>query len=121
MAKTSPTQRSLKHLRELGYHAAVVERWNQFAHIRQDLFNWVDIIAVHPQKGIIGVQTTTKDNQNARMVKARGNAALVAWLASGGFLHCHGWHKLKAHWVLNCKELTIADLAIIEESTSQEQ
>jgi hypothetical protein len=34
----SPTQRSLAHLRRLGYQARVVERWNPFARVRQDLF-----------------------------------------------------------------------------------
>jgi len=34
----SPTQRTLKKLRDEVYLAQVVEKWNAFAKIRQDLF-----------------------------------------------------------------------------------
>ena len=39
---TSPTTLTLKHLREQGYTAEVVERWNPHARIRQDLFGIVE-------------------------------------------------------------------------------
>ena len=32
----TPTQRSLKYLREQGYTVAITERWNPFARIRQE-------------------------------------------------------------------------------------
>ena len=35
---SSPTQRSLQHCRKNGWIAGVVEKWNQYARIRQDLF-----------------------------------------------------------------------------------
>jgi len=92
--RTSPTQRSLKRLREDGYIAQVVERWNSFAHIRQDLFGWIDIVAVHPERpGVLGVQTTTAANAMARLEKAQGNPALLAWLKGGSPLAIHGWAK----------------------------
>jgi hypothetical protein len=34
----TPTARSLAHLKALGYEERVVEKWNPFAKIRQDLF-----------------------------------------------------------------------------------
>jgi hypothetical protein len=37
----SPTARSLQHLKALGYHAKIVEKWNPFAKIRQDLLQAV--------------------------------------------------------------------------------
>ena len=43
---TSPTQLSLKKLREEGYTVAVVEHWNSFARIRQDLFGFIDLLAL---------------------------------------------------------------------------
>ena len=110
MAKTSPTQRSLKHLRDQGYSVQVVEKWNPFAHIRQDLFGWIDLVAVHPTLGILGVQTTTKENLNARLEKAKGNAALLSWLLSGGKLHAHGWRKFEGHWVVDVREMKVQDL-----------
>jgi hypothetical protein len=99
----------LKHQREQGYHAAVVEHWNPFAHIRQDLFNWIDIVAVHPQiAGVLGIQTTTASNVNARAIKARGNPALRAWYLAGGRLSIHGWKKVKNKWAL----YTAMDMAL---------
>lgn len=99
--KTSPTQRSLKWLRDNGYEAQVVEKWNPFAKIRQDLFGWIDIVAVHPKlQGVLGVQTTTAQNANARLLKAKGNRALRAWHLCGGRLQLHGWKKVGKQWVL---------------------
>ena len=44
---TSPTQLSLKKLREEGYITIqVVEYWNSFARRRIDLFGFIDILAI---------------------------------------------------------------------------
>jgi len=94
---SSPTTRSLKLMREDGFSAAVVEHWNPHAFIRQDLFGWIDIIAVHPaHPGVAGIQCTSGDNVSARVKKAKGNPALLAWLAAGNSLVVHGWVKKKA-------------------------
>ena len=109
--KTSPAQRSLKLLRDHGYHAQIVERWNAFAHIRQDLFGWIDIVAVHPEyPGILGVQTTTGAHVQERLAKAKSNAALVAWLLAGGRLEVHGWRKLKGRWQMREISVQVGDL-----------
>ena len=44
----SPTQRTLKRLREKEEYplVTIVERWNAFAKIRQDLFGIIDILAI---------------------------------------------------------------------------
>jgi hypothetical protein len=42
----SPTQQTLALFRGRGYVAAVVERWNHHARIRQDLFGCLDVVAV---------------------------------------------------------------------------
>ena len=76
--------------------AAVVEHWNSFTKIRQDLFGWIDIVAAHPNHpGILAVQTTTGANAAARVQKAKGNGALVAWLLAGGRLAVYAWSKHK--------------------------
>lgn len=118
--KTSPTQRSLKHLRSLGYEAQVVEKWNAFAKIRQDLFGWIDIIAVHAEKpGVLGVQTTTSANLSARLEKARGNGRLIKWLLCGGRLTAHGWAKRGPRgqpkvWQIKEVEVGISDLTAVD-------
>ena len=45
-SRISPVQRTLAELRKQGFTAAVVERWNPHAKIRQDLFGLIDVVAV---------------------------------------------------------------------------
>ena len=61
MAKTSPTQRTLKRLRESGEFPLVqiVERWNAFARGRQDLFGIIDLLAIDTKGNTVGIQVTT--------------------------------------------------------------
>lgn len=59
---SSPTALSLRHLRERGYAAEVVERWLDLPgkRIRRDLFRCIDIVAAHGPLGIIlGVQAAS--------------------------------------------------------------
>jgi hypothetical protein len=57
---SSPTRRSLEHLRKAGAElVAVVERWNPHAKIRQDLFGVVDVLAIHGED-TIAVQATSR-------------------------------------------------------------
>jgi len=59
---SSPTRRSLEHLRKAGAElVAVVERWNPHAKIRQDLFGVVDVLAIHGGD-TIAVQATSDSN-----------------------------------------------------------
>ena len=91
---TSPTTLSLKLLREEGYTAQVVERWNMFAKRRIDLFGFIDIVAVHPKKtGILGVQTTSRANQSTRLIKSRDCKTLEPWLQAQNSFEVHGWAK----------------------------
>ena len=92
--KTSPTQRSLKLLREAGFTVAVTERWNQFAKVRQDLFGFVDLIAMAPHLGIMAVQTTSGDNASARVAKILNEPRAGIWLASGGKIVVHAWRQV---------------------------
>lgn len=109
-SKISPTQRSLKWLRAEGMHAAVVEKWNPFVGIRQDLFGWIDIVAVGGVNGFTGVQTTTHKHLEERIAKAAGNKALAAWLRAGGHLVVHGWKKVKNRWQLFSRYLNLMDI-----------
>lgn len=94
--KTSPTQRSLALARKQGYTCQVVERWNSFAKVRQDLFGFIDIVCVHPMediKGVVGIQTTTRANMLARIQKIQAEQKAVHWLNAGGKITVHGWSK----------------------------
>lgn len=88
------TPKSLANLRDRGYKVAVVEKWNSFAHIRQDLFGMFDIVAIHEDfNGVLGVQTTTKDHINDRIKKITENDVRSVWLKAGNTIEVHGWIK----------------------------
>lgn len=68
MSKVTPTQKCLATLRADGYKVAVVEHWNPFAKIRQDLFHFIDIVAI--KEGVIKlIQVTSQSNVSARKNK----------------------------------------------------
>lgn len=91
----SPTQRSLQKLRNEGYEPAIVEHWNPFAKIRQDLWNCLDLIAVNGS-GILGVQTTSGAHVAHRVAKLRANPLVPVIMASGIRIEIHGWRKLRS-------------------------
>lgn len=70
----------------------VVERWNAFARIRQDLFGIIDIVALDEQQ-TLGVQTTSWTNVSARVKKITDSPHLPALLRAGWVLEVHGWKK----------------------------
>jgi hypothetical protein len=53
----SPIQRTLQWLREHGYEPAKTEHWNHFARRRQDLFGFVDVLAVN-ENDLLAIQTS---------------------------------------------------------------
>lgn len=87
----TPTERSLKYLRKQGYRVAITEHWNAFARVRQDLFGFIDLMAVYPDVKPLAVQTTTKGNLQARIDKALALPSCVACLRGGMRLEFHGW------------------------------
>lgn len=96
---SSPTARSLKLLRERGYPLVqVVEHWNSFAKIRQDLFGVVDVLAVKDHT--LAVQTTSYGNISARVTKINESGVLPILKGAGWQFHIHGWHKVKNRWVV---------------------
>lgn len=100
----SPTQRSLKLMRDDGYLCAITEHWNHFAKIRQDLFGFIDILAISSWE-IVGIQTTSYSNMSARAKKILAHTNFPAVRASGMHIVVHGWKKNGGHWECKTKEL----------------
>lgn len=120
MATKSPTARSLDYLRQRSMIAMVVERWNQYARVRIDLFGFIDIVAMNrDDKEIIGIQSTSRGNMNKRILKILSIPDAKYWLEIGGKIHVHGWSKKgkvgqRKLWVVDVREITLRDF----ESTS---
>ncbi len=88
-----PTQRSLELLRKLGYAAQVVERWNQWAKRRVDLFGCIDILAMHPEHGLLAVQATTATNLSARVAKCKAEPLCRRFVEQAGQFEIWSWAK----------------------------
>ena len=98
---TSPTQLSLKWLRQHGFKAEVVEKWIPRANVRKDLFGCIDIVAIHAeQKLTLGVQVTSYSNMAARKKKAEALEDIKTWLQVGNQFVIHGWQKKNNRWIL---------------------
>lgn len=120
MAKTSPTSRTMNHLRRNGATCAVVEKWNQFAGphgIRQDLFGFVDVLVLDPQRGFIGVQCCARSGHAAHRKKILSDCTdhAIEWLKCGGHIEIWSWAKQKIkrggkaeRWVPKVEALTLA-------------
>ena len=108
----SPTARSLKRLRDDGYSAVVVERFNWYTKTRHDAFGF-DIIAIHKDiQGVLGVQTTTGDNAAKRITKLLGIPEVEIWLQAGNRAVVHSWSKRgdrgsRKLWTCVERELTL--------------
>jgi hypothetical protein len=93
--KQSPTKLSLAELRKDCDAVQVVEHWNQFAKIRQDLFGVVDILALRGEE-TIAVQSTSWANVSARVKKIAESPLIGAIRMAGWKFYVHGWKKNKA-------------------------
>jgi len=102
--RKSPTQRTLEHMRELGYLCQVVEKWNPHAMIRQDLFGFIDVLCIK-EGNIIGVQACSGGDVSTRIAKIveHDNWPTVCRAIR---VVVHGWRKNAAgRWVLREVEL----------------
>lgn len=90
---STPTQRSLKRLREAGWTVAITEHWNPFARRRVDLYGFIDLLCFRGNE-MLAVQTTSGSNVSARLAKMAALPAAHGWVASGTRrLVIHGWAK----------------------------
>ena len=95
--KASPTSRTLELLRDHGMVCAVVEKWNPHAKIRQDLYGFIDIVALDPKWDVaIGVQCTTGSNLAARVEKIQASKEAMLWSKCSNRIYAIGWRKVGA-------------------------
>lgn len=108
----SPTQRSLKLLRERGGIVAIVEKWNSFTKRRIDLWGFGDLLHVCGDTVTI-VQTTTGIHVAERLKKIYSIPEAGAWMSNTRKIVVHGWRKVGARgkrkrW--ECREIEVTPL-----------
>ena len=112
----TPTARSLKHLRSIGYTVCTVERWIPQTKQRLDAFGFGDLLACRWEADgrIMLVQVTTVAHQSQRLVKILETEAAKIWLRAGGLIQVHGWSKKggrgeRKTWQVSVREITLED------------
>lgn len=102
---TLSLSRSKQELESQGYLVAICERWNQWAHIRQDQWGMNDLEAIRADiQGVTGIQAVGEDIQFHikkllfGFADNRGkvwppNPCLPVWLASGNRFFIWAWRK----------------------------
>jgi hypothetical protein len=116
----SPTQQTLRMMRQQGRLCGIVERWNPYAGKfgqRSDLFGFIDIICLDPQRGIIGVQSCGQAfSEHDRKILEDCAENAIEWIKSGGVIELWGWRKIKKKrggkamiWQPRIKRYTLED------------
>ena len=91
----SPTARTLEALRRAGFVAGVVERWNAHTRTRQDLFGFLDLVAVRGDvPGVLGVQATSGANGASRIAKILEEPRALVWVSAGNAVQVWSWRKI---------------------------
>lgn len=121
---TSPTQRTIRALREMGRVCGTVERFNPHVGphgIRQDLFGFIDIIALDPDRGVVAIQSTGQAfAEHYRKLTQERNENVFEWLKTPGTsLELWGWRKVKlkrggkaVRWQPRIRQITMEDLEV---------
>jgi len=116
-------QRTLKAQRAQGRKCEVVERripiYGQAFSKSQDLFNIIDIIALDPELGIVGVQACGNDfAPHVKKITIEHAQDTIDWLEAGGALELWGWRKVKVKrggkamvWKPRVRVFTMEDFA----------
>lgn len=102
----TPTQRTLAYLRKHGYTAAVVEKWNPHAKIRNDLFGFIDVLALRGDE-TLAVQATSGSNTSARVKKIADAEHLSVVREAGWRIEVHGWRKnASGRWTIRIVDVS---------------
>ena len=111
---TSPTKRCIALLKKEGAISQVVERWNAFAGVRQDLFGFADILAMTSKRELLAIQTTSGSAHASHRIKILNEPRALLWLKCGNRIEIWSWSKrgprgCKKVWTVRRDEITIKD------------
>lgn len=100
----SPTARTIQWAKKKGWVAGITEKWNPFAHIRQDLFNMIDVLIMRPKTrsewprwGLDAYQITSGSNAASRVTKLLANPNLKRWVLTGNDIYVASWERQGPH------------------------
>jgi hypothetical protein len=96
--------------------AAVVEHFNMHTKTRKDLYGFIDILAMSPGEGFLGIQSTSTGNMGSRVAKILAEPMARTFLESGGKIIVQGFKKYKKpverkYWRSTERPITLADFS----------
>ena len=100
---TSPTQLTLQRLRKQGWKPATVEKWNHVTKIRQDLFGFIDVLAVKGRL-TLAIQATSGSHHSARRTKIQANDNFPI-IAKAWNVEIWSWRKIGHRWHVKIEEV----------------
>ncbi len=111
----SPTSRSMRKLRELGYVPGRCERFNAYTKRSADLYGLFDLVGMREGVGIVGIQCCSGASHANRRTKMLDEPNLVTWLRCNGLAEIWSWAKRgpvgkRKTWQLRREAITEADL-----------
>jgi len=75
--------------------------------IRQDLFGFIDVLAISDDGEVLAIQCTSKSNMSARIKKIESNPHLPACRAAGFQIEVWGWFKNKqGRWECKIEDIS---------------
>lgn len=75
---------TIKALSASGFMCEEVERLIPGTNLKRDLFGVLDLLAIHPQQGlVVGLQVTSSDHRANRLKKIQASPRALAVLQSG--------------------------------------
>lgn len=90
------TELTLKYLREQGYEAQVVEKYNSFTKQRKDLFGLIDIVAMKAGEPLLGIQSTGYQQRAKHLALIHELKAKVElWCSTRSEFWMISWKKQK--------------------------
>jgi hypothetical protein len=122
---TLSLQRSEDLLQKQGFHVWIAERWNPWAHKRQDMFGFADLLAIKSGiSGVTAVQATGEDI-HSHLEKMLPNPYLKVWLEASNQCFVWAWRKRGSRgerktWQLREIEMVLKDGRVVAQETGAE-
>ena len=99
---TTPTQRTLREIRQQGRLVDVSEKWvinpkHPAGGFRKDLFGFIDLVVLDPEQGFVAIQSCGSSFKAHldKILDSECTENVIAWLKCGGRVELWGWRKLK--------------------------
>ena len=89
--------KTIKLFKDRGYEVGSTEQFNFFTKTSNDLFGFIDKLAIRANE-ILAIQITTDTHRSKHIRKMAEEPRSYKWLAAGGKIVLISWYKEKNRW-----------------------